>query len=212
MFKINTLKSRKLILSLIIAVCLVIAGSSSAQMITGVWKGKINKQKVEVKIILNGDNLTGSSYYYESANQYRRYSIKGYFDPETNEAVWWDDQLLEEKTGRSARSTPGSIAMLSRADFNCPGDGRMMLDGKAGNKDENNPSGDLHLDKIDNGIFSDEWDYVLDNYLVGTNDPDIIDSIGSIAFQNQVAPVEEKPDVIPPPVIIMKDLLKGKKL
>jgi hypothetical protein len=40
------------------------------------------------------------SYYYESENNYRRYSIKGYFDPATNEAVWWDDQLLEEKTGK----------------------------------------------------------------------------------------------------------------
>ena len=65
-----------------------------------VWKGKINRQKAEVKIIQNGDSLTGTSYYYESANNYRRYSIKGYFDATTNEAVWWDDQLIEEKSGR----------------------------------------------------------------------------------------------------------------
>lgn len=70
-------------------------------MITGVWKGKINRQKVEVKIIQNGDSLTGTSYYYESANNYRRYSIRGYFDATTNEAVWWDDQLLEENQAGS---------------------------------------------------------------------------------------------------------------
>ena len=58
---------------------------------------------------------------------YRRYSIKGYFDANTNEAVWWDDELLEESTA----GAPGKMPLLSRADFNCPGDGKMMLDGKA---------------------------------------------------------------------------------
>src|SRR5688572_15572585 len=75
-------------------------GYLSGQMITGSWKGKINRQKVEVKIIQNGDSLTGTSYYFESPGNYRRYSIKGYFDPLTNSAVWWDDRLLEEKSGR----------------------------------------------------------------------------------------------------------------
>jgi hypothetical protein len=69
------------------------------QQITGVWKGKIDRKKVELKIIQKGDSLTGTSYYYESANSYSRYSIKGYFDPNTNSAVWWDDQLLEERSG-----------------------------------------------------------------------------------------------------------------
>jgi len=82
---------------------------SSAQMITGVWKGKINKKKTELKIIQKGDSLVGTSYYYESESNYRRYSIKGYFDPTTNEAVWWDDQLLEEKTGKFGLNTPGKI-------------------------------------------------------------------------------------------------------
>ncbi len=118
-------------------------------MITGVWSGKINKQKVEIKIIQNGDSLTGSSYYYESANNYRRYSIKGYFDPNTNAAVWWDDQLIEEKSGKMSVSIPGKVPLLSRADFNCPGGGKMMLDGKAAKKeDDRDTKGDVHLDKI----------------------------------------------------------------
>ena len=155
-----------------------------SQMITGVWKGKINKQRVEVKIIQNGDSLTGTSYYYESVNNYRRYSIKGYFDQNTNSAVWWDDQLLEEKAGRFTISTPGKIPMLSRADFNCPGGGKMMLDGKAAKKEEaTNPRGDVDLDKTNNTDFEDEWDFVIDNYTVGANDPEIIDSIGHIAQQ-----------------------------
>jgi hypothetical protein len=165
------------LLSYFFPVMLLASTTSFSQMITGVWKGKINKQKVEVKIIQSGDSLTGTSYYYESAANYRRYSIKGYFDAETNEAVWWDDQLIEEKSGKYSVSTPGKMPLLSRADFNCPGGSKMMLDGKSGKVYEDDLKGDVHLDKTTDGNFEDEWDYVIDNYLVGGNDPDIIDSI-----------------------------------
>lgn len=169
-----------------------------AQMITGIWHGKINRQKVEVKIILDGDSLRGSSYYYESVNNYRRYTIKGYFDEATNAAVWWDDQLVEEKSGRFSITTPGKIPMLSRADFNCPGNGKMMLDGKTARKDEEqNIRGDVHLDKTTEGQFEDEWDFVIDNYTTGANDPEIIDSIAAIAY-TQPAP-EETTNPLPEP-------------
>jgi len=159
-----------------------------AQMITGVWKGKINRQKVEVKIIQNGGSLTGTAYYYESASNYRRYSIKGYFDPNTNEAVWWDDQLLEEKTGRM--SLPGKAPLLSRADFNCPGYGRMLLGGKASKaQNENEKAGDVNLDKAGHPNFNDEWDFVIENFTVGANDPDIIDSVDLISVKK---PIEEE--------------------
>ena len=149
-------------------------------MITGVWKGRINRQKVEVKIIQNGDNLAGTVYYYESPSNYRRYSIKGYFDPNTNEAVWWDDQLLEEKPG--SISSPGKIPLLSRADFNCPGYGKMILGGKASRvENENEKAGDVNLDKTEWPDFTDEWDFVLENFTVGANDPDIIDSIALLS-------------------------------
>lgn len=161
---------------------LVLCSSGYAQMITGVWKGKIGKQKAEVKIIQKGDSLTGTSYYYESGNNYRRYSIKGYFDEETNSAVWWDDQLIEEKSGRFSLGS-GKVAYLSRADFNCPGGGEMMLDGNAGPKENTNPNGEVHLDKAGRTNFSDEWDFVIDNYTVGANDPEIIDSIALIALR-----------------------------
>ena len=161
-----------------------------AQMITGTWHGRINRQKVEVKIIQKGDSLTGTSYYYESVNNYRRYTIKGYFDAASNEAVWWDDQLLAEKSGRFSINTPGKMALLSRADFNCPGGGRMMLDGKAVLRDdEADKKGEVHLDKSGKPDFEDEWDYVIDNYTVGANDPRIIDSIGSVALVPVSGPV-----------------------
>src|SRR5215467_452407 len=85
--------------SLFIFICLLSCfTSASGQMITGVWRGKLDKRRVEVKIIQKGDSLTGTSYYYESASNYKRYSIKGYFDADDNSAVWWDDQLIEDKS------------------------------------------------------------------------------------------------------------------
>lgn len=65
-----------------------------------------------------------------------------------------------------------------------------MLDGKVSKlDDETDIKGEVHLDKTGQPVFEDEWDYVIDNYTVGANDPDIIDSIALIAKQ-------------PPPVII----------
>ena len=170
---------------------------AKAQMITGVWKGKINKQETELKIIQNGDSLIGSSYYYESVDHYRRYSIKGYFDATTNEAVWWDDQLIEEKSGQLTSSIPGKIPLLSRADFNCPGGSKMMLDGKAAKKENDAEiKGDIHLDKSYNHMFDDEWDFVIDNYTNGANSPDIIDSVSKFAerwpLNKETAPRGEK--------------------
>jgi len=52
--------------ALLTTLLLLASGYLSAQMITGVWKGRINRQKAELKIILNGDSLTGTSYYFES--------------------------------------------------------------------------------------------------------------------------------------------------
>src|SRR5436189_5892377 len=147
-------KNKLLVKTLFTGMILFVCTAINSQMITGVWKGKINHQKAEVKIIQRGDSLTGTSYYYESATNYRRYSIKGYFDANTNEAVWWDDQLLEEKTGRP--STPGKVPLLSRADFNCPGGAKMMLDGKASKvDDENQKAGAVDLDKTTQSSFPD---------------------------------------------------------
>ena len=165
---------------------------SSAQMITGVWKGKINKKKTELKIIQKGDSLLGTSYYYESEDNYRRYSIKGYFDPNTNEAVWWDDQLLEEKKGKFNLNTPGKIPYLSSADFNCPGSDKMFLDGDAALKNKKESiQGPVHLEKTNETLFPDEWDFIIENYTAGANDPYYIDSVSSIASIPVMVPVEK---------------------
>lgn len=164
-------------------------------MITGTWKGLIDKKKVELKIIQKGDSLFGTSYYYESPTVYKRYSIKGYFDGQSNETIWWDDQLIEEKKGRSIFKSPGGQPYLSSADFNCPGSNKMFFDGKAYQPPGRNKiKGNVNLEKIDAGIFNDEWDFIIDNYTAGANDPYLIDSVAAIASNPFTTPETIKID------------------
>ena len=176
---------------------LLAATTLSAQQVTGVWKGRIDRRRVEVKIVQNGDSLTGTSYYGDGPGSYRRYSIRGYFDAMDNSVVWWDDQLLESKGGRGLLG--GVNPQLSVADFNCPGGGKMFLEGKAGPKDEpGNSKGPVDLTKAENTSFPDEWDFVIDNYTVGANDPYIIDSVALISLAPR--PVEPERPVRREPV------------
>jgi hypothetical protein len=187
------LKKRSVLsqISLLFFIC-SFTTSSSAQMITGVWKGKINKKKAEVKLIQKGDSLVGTCYYYESETNYRRYSIKGYFDPNTHEGIWWDDQLLEEKTGKLSLNTPGKIPYLSSADFNCPGSDKMFLEGDAALKTKRESiQGPVLLEKTNETLFPDEWDFIIENYTAGANDPYYIDSVASIASIPVIVPVEK---------------------
>lgn len=159
-----------------IIVLSTLALSMNAQQITGIWSGKLNKKRAEIKFIQKGDSITGTSYYYESGKNYLRYSIKGYFDPNNNSVVWWDDQLVWDE-GRSAKE----VALLSVADFSCPDGGKMMLDGTTTPKENHITTGDLLLTKTISTTFPDEWDFVIDHYIEGTNDPEIIDSVELIA-------------------------------
>src|SRR4029079_16225954 len=181
-----------------------------AQMVTGIWHGKIDKQKVEVKMVQNGDSLAGTAYYFESATRYRRYSIKGYLDETDNSVVWWDDQLLEDKT-RGFNLFSRNKQNSSRADFNCPGGGVMMLDGKMyTDADQQKPDGDVHLSKVDKSSFKDEWDDVIENYTVAGNDPDMIDSVSQVVQKPSVKTTagtinEEKTKTILPPIPVAKN-------
>src|SRR4030095_12730241 len=122
---------------------------TSAQPITGIWKGKMGSSRVELKLIRKGDSLIGTSYYYDSKSNYRRFSIKGFFDDKNNDVIWWDDVLIEDNSSRHIIGTGTQPnALLAVADFNCPGEGVMKLDGKSSRK--NNVQKDkkeLHLVK-----------------------------------------------------------------
>ncbi|HEX8314665.1 MAG TPA: hypothetical protein VF609_06725, partial [Flavisolibacter sp.] len=70
----NPLKATNLLTPIfLITIFLTSCAITNAQMVTGLWHGKINGQKTEVKIIKSGDSITGTSYYYTSASNYRRY-------------------------------------------------------------------------------------------------------------------------------------------
>ena len=77
-------------------VFLLICVQLHAQPITGIWKGKMGNSRVELKLIRKGDSLIGTSYYYDSKSNYRRYSVKGYFDDRNNDVIWYDDVLIED--------------------------------------------------------------------------------------------------------------------
>jgi len=191
-------KTTNLLQRLCFIITLFLSLSTHAQMLTGVWHGKINKQTVEVKLVKSGDSIAGTSYYYSSFGNYRRYSVKGYFDEKTNQAVWWDDRLLEEKTG-GLLGTPGKMPVLSRADFNCPGGGVMLLDGSSNEKNEEIKEGSVHLQKTDRRPhFRDEWDWVIENFTAGTNDPYIIDSISLVAYRPRTDITPEEPPMAKP--------------
>ncbi len=87
----------------------------------------------------------------------------------------------------------------------------MMLDGKAGKVYEEDLKGDVHLDKTADRNFEDEWDFVIDNYLVGGNDPDIIDSIASlrtVPFQQQTETETVQTQTPVAPVVIEQPVQK----
>ncbi len=192
---------KKITFFLLLFHCLFYFEKINAQQITGYWKGKIDKKNVEIKIVKSGDSLTGTSYYYESANSYRRYSIKGYFNPDDNSAVWWDDQLIEEKKGKTIFPAAAPAAYLSTADFNCPGGNKMFLNGQTSINDQK--KGPINLQNTFSHTFNDEWDFVIDNYIAGTNDPEFIDSIGKLAFSRPI--ITEK---IPAPLKAEKSIAK----
>jgi hypothetical protein len=185
---------QKLFLSLL----LLCSYSAFAQPITGVWKGKIGRQRAEVKIIQKGDSLTGTSYYFDGPNSFRRYSIKGYFNQTDNSVVWWDDALIEEKGNKLSLFGASAAPMLSSADFNCPGGGEMLLDGSTHPQQKEETDNPLHLKKFTQPQFNDEWDYVIDNFTQGTNHPDIIDSVALIAGRPTTRKERSLPKADPP--------------
>jgi hypothetical protein len=186
---------------ILLFICLQI----NAQPITGIWKGKMGSSRVELKLVRKGDSLIGTSYYYDSKTNYRRYSVKGYFDDKNNDVIWWDDILLEDNGSRHYPGTgPQPDALLAVADFNCPGEGIMKLDGKSSRKDDDQKGKkELHLVKgKGEPLFPDEWDFLIENYTYSVIHPELVDSIEQFAFNPapatiQTETVEPQPSIVP---------------
>ncbi|ULQ52536.1 hypothetical protein [Flavihumibacter fluvii] len=201
---------KTLLLPIFILTSITIARSQS---VTGVWRGKINGTPTELKLVKSGDQLVGVAYYYQNKKKYKRYSIKGHFDPETNSVIWWDELLLNDISAKKTLQIgPDQYAQMTVADFNCPGSDDMFLDGNSSSRDnKQQQNGIVHLEKIDSPIFPDEWDYIINNYYVGTNNPQLIDSISQYGLVSKI-PEETLPEPIisipgqagdVPPVIVI---------
>jgi hypothetical protein len=171
---------------------------ANAQNLSGVWHGTITKgggilstkYKLELKLVAVGDSIKGTSYYYNSKNNYYRYSVKGYRNAHDNLVHWWDDVLLESKVPnvkmKAANTEPFSVA----ADFNCPGEGNMFLNGPATLLDNNESTYTFDGKKVNNALFNDEWNWVIDNYYNGAADKAVIDSVANIGANKQYNPYE----------------------
>jgi len=159
---------------------MLIVFAIAAQPVTGVWRGKVVKgnppfattYKLEVKLVKQGDSLTGTAYYYANSNNYFRYSVKGYLDPVDASVHWWDENLLEKKGGSSVINPLNNQPLAMQTDFNCPGGGTMMLDGIVETKDGVEMA--VHLDKQEQPLFADGWDLLIENWFYGGADPDLI--------------------------------------
>jgi len=154
---------------------------------------------MELKIIKSGDSLVGNAYYYSSKSSYRKYSIKGYFDPQTNNVIWWDDILVEDKTSHGLLAGAPQEPRLTVADFNCPGETDMRLDGASSLRDDKDvATGPVNLQKTGSPFFADDWDWVIENYTVGGNNPVIIDSIVQLTAGLRPYPEERLPPAAAP--------------
>src|SRR4030095_5681699 len=142
-------------------------------------------------MVRRGADLTGTTCYYESPNIYVRYGVKGYFNSRTKEAVWWDDQLIEEK---GHGSPGGNTRLLAQAYFNCPGYGRIILGEKASKMDKQlQRARELTLDNTDWSDFTDEWDFLLESFTVEAHDPQITDSVNVVATKKTIEYQPAKP-------------------
>jgi len=140
-----------------------------SQPLTGVWNGKIKKnglaggsEQVELKLVRDGDSLFGAAYYYHDPSRYERVPVKGYVDPWTGTVRFWE----ESADGESHRGQ-----LVFETDFNCPGEGVLLLDGLGGpRQDPEKKDITAHFQKVDGPQFEDEWDLVIRDPSLRMND------------------------------------------
>lgn len=165
----------------ILILFLLFAQLAFAQSVTGVWRGKISKglksYNLELKLIRVGDSLTGTAYYYSGAH-YARFAVKGNMTME-GDVLWWDEALIN--TSGNSFMIPNKTAQLFAADFNCPGEDIMKLDGNAVKKDddgqEREKPSEVHLNKVVHPLFEDGWDEVIQDFPYYAGQPKMIRDI-----------------------------------
>lgn len=176
---------------LLCMLCLSLAGSF-AQPVTGVWRGYITRGSglkkgsapVEIKLIATGDSVLGTAYYYGKGKSYIRYSLKGYFDLADGSVKWQDYHMVDlvPKDGKGARKFKEN--MKYSADYSCPDGKTLRLDGKCSLPGE--PDMAVELKKMDNSLFPDEWDEVIEGYYTGMNRKEVVDSVWALVSEPYV--------------------------
>lgn len=149
------------------------------QPVTGVWHGKVGSglrsTQIELKLIRQGDSLTGTSYYYNSPTQYARFRVSGYFDRE-GDIIWQDEELIESRGNFTKNSRPATYYF--NTSFNCPGENIMKLEGSAALTGEDGKKAfPVTLNKVEYPRFPDEWDEVIADFPYYASVPGLIDSI-----------------------------------
>jgi hypothetical protein len=175
------------------------ASACLAQPITGIWRGKITKgaapftttYRVEVKMVLKGDCLMGTSYYYNPGGGFFRFSIAGYLDPVDGSLHWWDDALIEKKASNNPLASANTKTLKYEADFNCPGSGVMMLNGQA--VSESGREMEVELQKHENAVFNDHWNDWIAQWHHGAAEPEALYTLNA-----QPSEWEETKQVVPP--------------
>lgn len=142
---------------------------ANAQPLTGVWRGKIKKngiasgsEQVELKLVRDGDSLFGAAYYYHDPSRYERVPVRGYVDPWTGTVKFWED-------GQNGEGHRGQLVF--ETDYNCPGEGVLMLDGEAGPRsDPGKKDVTAHFQKVAGPQFEDDWDALIADPSLRMND------------------------------------------
>jgi hypothetical protein len=184
-----------------------------AQPLTGVWRGKVKKngfaggsEQVELKLVRQGDSLMGTAYYYQSASRYDQVPVKGYVDPWTGTVTFWDDPAYAKGRRQGHQF---------ETDFNCPGEGVLLLDGQAsGTKDPDHKDMTAHFQKVDDPLFADDWDDLIRDHNLWAGEPGYLTrayqrlnepaQTPSLPTPTQV-PRPQQPSVIAPPPVARQE-------
>ena len=181
----------RIIRSMVIALLIIcLPPGSEAQPVTGVWHGKVSfpstgigkNRQVELKLVRNGDSLAGLAYYHNGGNDHFSIPVSGYFNPYDGTVRWWHAGLeaTDEKGRRIPAPVPADLDFV--ADFNCPGEGIMKLDGEVEDRSSKGRSKNtpLHLSKTDEPLFRDEWDDRIEDPAWAVNTPQRTDIEGAV--------------------------------
>lgn len=199
---------KNILRSFLSALVCFIGYHASAQNISGVWEGtarskvigRNTKMTVEVKLIMKGDSLYGTTYHYEGPGMHHRYSLKGSFNRKTREIIFQEETLLLEISNKFFFVEPKLDRRIYRGKVFINGDA-MSIESDLILRSDTTKVMALSMERNNKlSQFNDEWDYVIEKGDEKIDDK-TIDSIRNIA-----KPFDQKEYVE-----LMKKMIKEQK-